>query len=115
MLALLSVNSFAFPFLHKIGGGMDVLSCVIVIFYFVFFSDVKEGNNPAVLTNPRNLHYRHKFFQEAPKSKIVHSPYGLFFNLFLLFSLWEKKEGTLLTVAMNSENLYYCSALQAVH
>ena len=92
MVALLSVNSFAFPFLHKIGGGLDVLLCVIVIFYFVFFSDVKEGNNPAVLTNPRNLHYRHKFFQEAPKSKIVHSPYGLFFNLFfIIFTVGEKR------------------------
>ena len=59
MVALLTINSFPFPFTHKISGGLDVLLYLIVISHFVFFLDplkLREGNYPAMLINHRNLH-----------------------------------------------------------
>ena len=59
MVALLTINSFPFPFPHKISGGLDVLFYPIVISHFVFFLDpltLMEGNYPAMLINNRNLH-----------------------------------------------------------
>ena len=87
MVALLTINSFPFFLPHKITGDLEVLFPLNMTSYFVFSSDVKEGNWPAELMKPRDLHYRHKVFLVAPKSVIVHSPYGLLLQFFFcLFS-----------------------------
>ena len=48
-VALLTINSCPFPFPHKISGVLNVLLYLIVISYFVLFSDVREGNYPGML------------------------------------------------------------------
>ena len=80
-----------------------------MILCFAFFSDVKEGNYPAMLMNHRNHHHGQNVFQVAPKSEILFNPYGVFFQFFFI-SPWEKTLATLLTVAMDHENLYYHTA-----
>ena len=45
--ALLTIKSFPFAFPHKIIGGLDVLSYLIIISHFVLFSEKEkewEGN-----------------------------------------------------------------------
>ena len=72
MVALLTINSFLFPFPHQIIGGLDVLLNLIVISYFDSFSDqfkMIKGNFPAVLINHRNLRDRHKVFQVAHENR----------------------------------------------
>ena len=56
MVALLTNNSFLFPIPHKISGGLNVFSYLIVINHFVFILEVMKrlkGN----LFNPNNFHF----------------------------------------------------------
>ena len=46
MVALLTINSFPFPFPHKIIGGLDVHIYLIEIYYFVFFTEKEKSNYP---------------------------------------------------------------------
>ena len=69
MVALLTINSFPFPFPHKIIGGLHVHIYLIEISRFVFFTEKEKGNYLAVLTDQRNIHYRHKVFQVPHESR----------------------------------------------
>ena len=116
MVALLTINSFPFPFPHKIIGGLDVHIYLIEISHFVFFTEKAKGNYPAVLTDERNIHYRHKVFQVTHESwDCTQSIWIVFLLVYAIFTVGEKKKEILITVAINHKNLYYHTALQAVH
>ena len=94
LAALLTINSFHFPFPHKISGGLDILLNLIVISHFVSFpgpSKLIKGNYPVVLINNRNLHYRHKVFQVTHESWGCTKSLRIIFFSFVLFSRREKK------------------------
>ena len=113
-VALLTINSCPFPFPHKISGVLNVLLYLIVISYFVLFSDVREGNYPAMLVNLEIFITGTKSSKKHrnPRLYTVHMNY--FFSWFFIFIMGEKR-GNLQTAAMDHENLYYYTALQAVH
>ena len=46
MVALLAIDSFTFPFSHKIIGGLDVQLYLIEIYHFVFFTEKEKRNYP---------------------------------------------------------------------
>ena len=117
MVALLTTNSFPFPFPHKIIRGLDVHLYPIEISYFVFFTEKEKRNYPAVLTDERNIHYRHKVFQVPHESwDCTQSIWIVFFFSLCNFHCGrKKKKEILITVAINHKNLYYHTALQAVH
>ena len=83
MVALLTINSFPFPFPHKIIRGLDVHLYPIEISYFVFFTEKEKRNYPAVLTDERNIHYRHKAFQVPHESWDCTQSIWIFFCQFM--------------------------------
>ena len=84
MVALLIFNSFHFPFLHKIIGGLDVLLYRIVIFFFSF-SDMKEGKYPSVLMNHTKIFIigrKSSKYHRNPRLYTVHMDYFFIFVFF---------------------------------
>ena len=58
-MALLTINSFPFPFTHKISGGLNVFESLIVISHFVFILDQRkspEGNLFVINNNESSLY-----------------------------------------------------------
>ena len=53
LVALLTINSFPFPFPYKISGGLNVFANLIVISHFVFILDPwkSPGGNLFVINN----------------------------------------------------------------
>ena len=96
MVALLTINSFPFPFPHKIIGGLDVHIYLIEKSYFVFFTEKEKRNYPAVLTDERNIHYRHKVFQVPHESRdCTQSIWIVFLSVYVIFTVGEKKKGNI--------------------
>ena len=90
-VALLTINSCPFPFPHKISGVLNVLLYLIVISYFVLFSDVREGNYPAMLVNLEIFITGTKSSKKHrnPRLYTVHMNY--FFSWFFIFIMGEKR------------------------
>ena len=94
MVALLTINSFLFPFPHQIIGGLDVLLNLIVISYFVSLLEqfeMMKGNFPAVLMNHRNLHDRHKVFQVAHENRDCTQSIWIIFAVLFYFHRGRRK------------------------
>ena len=98
LVALLTINSFSFPFPHKIGGSLDVLLCLIVISYSVFFSDwlkKMKGNYSAALINHKKFHYWYKVIQVAHESRDCTQSIWIIFSVFFYFHQKKKERGKL--------------------